>query len=185
MVDSSGCSFKVAKVVKLHVGSTSTRQTIGSLRKIFFRFGILQQIITDNRSQFTTDEFKTFCDQQGILHSQTPAYHPRSNGQAERFVHSFKRGFKKGMEEPGAQLDVVVDAFLATYRNTSHHTTGEYKKTTIEKPHKPLMVGDAVLVRQLNSRGKEIWRPAAIISVWECDIMKFHLLTVECERRYT
>ena len=194
---------KWPEVVKLHVGSTSAKQTVWALTKIFARFGVPWQVVTDNGLQF-----KTFCNQRGILHSRIPAYHPSSNGQAERFVQTFKRGIKKGMEEEGAQLEDVVDTFLAVYRNTSHHTTGECpvvslmgrplrcvldllqpydgnhsdqqlqdkvrlsqeKQKNYDKKarhRKSLVLGDAVLVRQPDRQGKEIWRPATIVSVLE------------------
>ena len=80
--------------------------------------------MTDNGPQFASKEFKRFCQQQGILQTLTPPYHPRSNGQAERFVQSFKQAVRKGLEEPQAKLDEVVQSFLAVYRNTAHSTTG-------------------------------------------------------------
>ena len=70
-------------------------------------------------------EFKDFCNQQGMLHSLTPPYHPKSNGQAERFIQSFKRAVRKGLETPGANLQDVVTDFLMVYRSTEHDTTGE------------------------------------------------------------
>ena len=87
---------KWPEVVKLHVGSTSARQTVWALRKIFARFGVSRQVVTDNGPQFMVDEFKTFCNQRGILHSRIAAYHSSSNGQAERFVQTFMRGIETG-----------------------------------------------------------------------------------------
>ena len=54
----------------------------------------------------------------------SPPYHPRSNGQVERFVQSFKQSVRKGMTAPRATLDEVVMDFLAVYRNTIHTATG-------------------------------------------------------------
>ena len=115
---------KWPEVVKLPIGATTTSQTISLLRQMFSRFSIPKQIVTDNGLQFASKEFKRFCQQQGILRTLTPPYHPRSNGQAKRFVQSFKQAVRKGLEEPQAKLDEVVQSFLAVYRNTDHSTTG-------------------------------------------------------------
>jgi len=32
----------------------------------------------------------------GVRHSTSSAYHPRSNGEAERFIRTFKTSMKKG-----------------------------------------------------------------------------------------
>jgi transposase InsO family protein len=78
-------------VVKMSIGSTTTSHTIGALRQMFSRFGIPKQLVTDNGPQFTSNEFNRFCKRQGIRHTLSPPYHPRTNGQAERFVQSFKQ----------------------------------------------------------------------------------------------
>ena len=69
-------------------------------------------------------EFKRFCKQQGILHTLSPPCHPKSNGQVEQFVQSFKQAIQKGMTAPRATHDELVTDFLAVYRNTIHTMTG-------------------------------------------------------------
>ena len=44
-----------------------------------------------NGTPLTVKEFKDFCKAFLIVHITTALYHPRSNGQAERFVDTFKR----------------------------------------------------------------------------------------------
>ena len=110
---------------KLQIGSAGTRQVISSLSQLFARFGIPKQLVTANGPQFVAKEFSEFCRQQGILHNLTPPYHPQSNGQAERFIQSFQKAVKKGLEESGVNLHDVVHTFLDVYRNTAHNTTGE------------------------------------------------------------
>ena len=51
-------------------------------------------MITDNGKQFTSDDFGRFCKSNGINHILTAPYHQSSNGQAERFVQTIKRGLK-------------------------------------------------------------------------------------------
>ena len=114
---------KWPEVIQLPERATSASQTITQLRRIFARFGIPKQIVSDNGPQFVLSEFRTFCKKQGIRHTLVPPYHPQSNGQAERFVKTLKGAIKKGMESGKASLDEVVTEFLSVYRNTSHSTT--------------------------------------------------------------
>ncbi|XP_062523748.1 uncharacterized protein K02A2.6-like [Corticium candelabrum] len=116
---------KSPEVFKYHVRSSGTKQVISSLKHLIASFGIPKQIVTDNGPQFVAKEFKDFCNQQGIFHSLTPRYHPKSNGQAERFIQSFRRAVRKGLETPGARLQDVVTDFLVVTRSTEHNTTGD------------------------------------------------------------
>ena len=60
--------------------------TTGFLHELFARLGVVDFVVSDNGSQFTSVEFKEFCEIFQIKHITTSQYHPRSNGQAERFV---------------------------------------------------------------------------------------------------
>ena len=78
----------------------TTNCTIGFLHKQFARFGVVDCVVMDNATQFTSNEFKQFCDTYQVKHITTPQYHPRSNGQAEKFVDTLKRTLKKAQGTP-------------------------------------------------------------------------------------
>ncbi|PIO67258.1 integrase core domain protein [Teladorsagia circumcincta] len=100
----------------IQMNSITTPATISVLTKVFAQFGNPQTLITDNGSQFTSTTFANFCRRRGIKHVRSPLFHPQSNGQAERFVDTFKRGLAKlKREEPTAD---ALQAFLMTYRST-------------------------------------------------------------------
>ena len=60
----------------------------------FTTFGVPDCIISDNSTQFTSKEFKGFCKMFVVEHIKSAPYQPRSNGQAEHFMDTFKRALK-------------------------------------------------------------------------------------------
>ena len=56
---------------------------------LFVSVGLSWPYSTDG-TMFTGSEFKVYCDSLAIEHITTPTYNPRSNGQTERFVETFK-----------------------------------------------------------------------------------------------
>ena len=58
---------------------------------MFSRLGVPNTIVSDNGMMFTGSEFKVYCDSLAIEHITTSTNNPRSNGQAERFIDTFKR----------------------------------------------------------------------------------------------
>lgn len=91
--------------------------TIKILRSLFARLGMPETVVSDNGTQFTSAEFAEFCSTNGIQHITTAPFHPQSNGQAERFVDTFKRATKKIREGKGSMQE-ALDLFLLTYRTT-------------------------------------------------------------------
>ncbi|XP_038106927.1 uncharacterized protein K02A2.6-like [Culex quinquefasciatus] len=95
----------------------TTTATIAIFREIFSRHGMPETLVTDNGTQFTSEDFEGYCNSNGILHLKTPPYHPQSNGLAERFVDTFKRTLKK-ITAGGEALRQAIDTFLLCYRST-------------------------------------------------------------------
>ena len=54
----------------------------------------LSQVVTDNRSQFVSEEFEASLINNGIEHTRRAPCHPASNGEAEHFVCMFKQSIK-------------------------------------------------------------------------------------------
>jgi transposase InsO family protein len=54
------------------------------IKKIMYRFGMPNNIITDSGTQFTVREFKDFCADSGIKINCASMSHLQSNGQVER-----------------------------------------------------------------------------------------------------
>ncbi|PIO71365.1 integrase core domain protein [Teladorsagia circumcincta] len=79
-------------------------------------YGIGAIIVSDNGTKLTSVEFQHFCRKNGIQHVRSPPFQPQSNGQAERFVDTFKRSIGK-MKNNGPTVD-ALHTFLFTYRST-------------------------------------------------------------------
>ena len=55
-----------------------TNCPIGSLHELFACFGVVDSVVTDNATQFTSNELEQFCDTYQVKHITTQQYHPRS-----------------------------------------------------------------------------------------------------------
>ena len=103
------------------VENATSETTIRKLNQTFTTHGLLETIVTDNGTVFTSREFQDFSVQNGIRHVTTAPYHPASNGLAERAVQTFKSGLKKIST---GTLEERLSSFLFQYRITPHTTTG-------------------------------------------------------------
>nr|XP_056710963.1 uncharacterized protein K02A2.6-like [Euleptes europaea] len=72
------------------VGSMTSRVVVQELRKLFATHGLPDTVVSDNRAQFTSTEFQEFMAKNGIHHKTSAPFHPATNGQAERMVHTTK-----------------------------------------------------------------------------------------------
>ena len=63
---------------------------------------------------FTGDEFQGYMKERGIQHLTGAPYHPATNGQAERFIQTFKRSMSKA----SLPVDDALQEFLMQYRRT-------------------------------------------------------------------
>ena len=108
------------------MSSVTSEATTEKLREMFARFGIPMQLVSDNGSQFTSREFAEFTKANGIKHTVVAPYHPRSNGQAERFVQTCKQYFKT---EGSNSIKQSLSRFLFSYRTTPSSVTGQTPAT--------------------------------------------------------
>ena len=111
---------------------TTASTTIQELRSLFARWGIPQQLVTDNGPQFVAQEFQMFVKANNIKHVKSSPYHPATNGLAERFVQTLKRALKVSKHERRT-LQHRVAQFLLNYRNAQHATTEE-NGTALQSP---------------------------------------------------
>ena len=95
---------------------TSSRTVIQWLKEVFSRFGLCEELVSDNGSNFCSSEFESFLSACGIRHLRSPVYHPQGNGQLEVFHRDIKHAVQ-GFEE-GRGWKEQLDTKLAQYRFT-------------------------------------------------------------------
>ena len=109
-----------SKWLEVHkTNSMTSETTINLMRKTFATFGLPEQLHTDNGSCFTSNEFETFCKANGIKHTLSGAWHPETNGLAEKCVQIFKNAIKKMKGD----MDFRLSRFLFRYRTTEQEST--------------------------------------------------------------
>jgi hypothetical protein len=64
------------------------------IKSIICRFGVLNRIITDNGSQFTSGAFQGYCEDLGIQIYYASAAHLENNGQVEHANAEILKGLK-------------------------------------------------------------------------------------------
>ncbi|KER22812.1 hypothetical protein T265_09181 [Opisthorchis viverrini] len=103
----------------------TTTNTIRALSQLFSQHSLPETLESDNGSQFCSSCFQEFCRENAITHFRSPPYHPQSNGQAERFVDTFKRALLKSRGE-GTPVE-VLQGFLLVYRTTPNESLEDRK----------------------------------------------------------
>ena len=96
------------------VSSTTSGTTIEVVHDLFARFAIPEQIVSDNGSQFVSEEFQAFVRSNGIRHITSAPYHPATNGIAERTVQTFKKALC-AMHQSSKPVKEKLARFLIAY----------------------------------------------------------------------
>lgn len=146
------------------IKSISSNCIINCLNDFTSLFGNPELIISDNGTQFSSQRFLNFCQENGITHKFTSPYHPQSNGQAERFVDTLKRALKK-LKGSGTSYE-NLQTFLKCYRSTPNPNTTDGKSPSelfvgrrlrtnldlMKKPEKSQMQQNVKMQEQFNKR---------------------------------
>ena len=178
------------------IKTCDSKNTITCLSKWFSQYGLPIQLVSDNGPQFTSHDFRNFINLIGVKHIRTAAYHQSSNGQAERYVQTVKKGLESNSGNHNPLKETLV-SFLATYRATPHTVTkrtpsemfiGRNIGTRIDliKPYQTLEVksdlhknnyklrrfspNDTVIVRKYGTKHK--WEQGKILEKLSCKMYK-------------
>ena len=103
--------------------SITSQKIISVLTEVFARFGKPKVLLSDNGSQFTSEEFNSFLKLNEIQHCRTSPYFPKANGQVERF-HRYLQHSIRAAELDGFLWTEILPDILQVYRSTPHAGTG-------------------------------------------------------------
>jgi transposase-like protein len=82
------------------VTTQDSTAAINFIKSIVFCFGVPHNFITDNGTNFTSKEFKSYYESMGIKLKFTSVAHPRTNGQVEKANGLIFNGIKKRLLAP-------------------------------------------------------------------------------------
>jgi hypothetical protein len=82
---------------------------INFIKSIVFHLGVPHSIIIDNGTNFTSKEFKSYCESMGIKLKFASVAHPKTNGQVEKANGLICNGIKKRLLAP---LEKANDAWV-------------------------------------------------------------------------
>lgn len=100
--------------------TTNSLLVARTLRNLFSRFDLPKSIIVDNATYFTSTEFVTFLEQNGIKLLGIPPYNPESNGAA---VKTLKGTIMKCLNKSKSDSNPILARLLFDYLNTLHCTS--------------------------------------------------------------
>jgi hypothetical protein len=122
---------KFTKLIEVEpTASITVAKVVEFIKEITYRFGVLNNIITDNGTQFTAKEFQDFCVDSGIKINYASVSHLQSNGQVECSNGMILQGLKPRIFdrlEPNdgkwvKELPSILWAFLTTSSRATSHT---------------------------------------------------------------
>ncbi|GKV15413.1 hypothetical protein SLEP1_g26207 [Rubroshorea leprosula] len=93
---------------------------------IICRYGIPNQIVANNGTQFNCSSFRDFCSSYGIKVQFTSVYHPESNGMVESVNKCILEGIRPRLEQHKAKWADELNNVLWAYRTTSRTATVMY-----------------------------------------------------------
>ncbi|MCG8044654.1 MAG: DDE-type integrase/transposase/recombinase, partial [Candidatus Thiodiazotropha endolucinida] len=94
------------------------------VNEVISRFGIPDQIHSDQGRQFESNLFKELCKLLQINKTRTTPYHPQSDGMVERFNMTLVTMLSAFVDDHRTDWDEQIPYVLMAYRSSEHETTG-------------------------------------------------------------
>ena len=94
------------------------------VEQLFTRFGVPEQIHSDQGRQFESNLFAEMCKLLQIDKTRTTPYHPQSDGMVERFNKTLCAMLRAYIDENHENWDGLLPYVTMAYRATCHESTG-------------------------------------------------------------
>lgn len=122
--------------------------------EILSKHGLPKKIVSDNGTQFTSNEFNAFITRLGITHSKTTDYHPSANGMDERLNGSLTKILRNYTDTNQLNWDKKLIWALFLYNSSQNESTrfSPYNIVYGTDPRSPLHIS---LPRELDDPNQE------------------------------
>ena len=114
--------FKAKWPEIVEMRNTTVATSIATMRSLFPRMVLPEQLISENGSQLTSGEFKYFTEMNGIRYVTGPLCHPPKKGLVEHTIQSSKNAVKA--DRTNRSMQHKLDRFLLNHRTVPHATIG-------------------------------------------------------------
>ena len=107
--------------------ANQTAETVAAIlvEQFICRYGIPEQLHSDQGRNFESAIFTEMCSLLGIKKTRTTPLHPQSDGQTERMNRTLLDVLSKLVRENKSDWDQLLCYAMASYRSSVHSTTGE------------------------------------------------------------
>ena len=106
------------------IKSKTAAEIVDHLWDFICLFGPPKEILSDQGREFCNKLVEQLVNVIGAEHRITSAYHPRTNGQTERFNQTFVSALRKHAEDDQRDWPKWIPFVLYAYRSRVHSTTG-------------------------------------------------------------
>ena len=114
----------------LFLHKPTTKKVIEFLKNYVAQYGIPKQIRSDPGSVFTSEEFKTFCQQFQIKHVTCPVRDHRGKGKIERLIRTLNERLRTNrniiLKRDKSGLSEILYALRMGKRRTENHHSKSY-----------------------------------------------------------
>ena len=94
------------------------------LMQLFARYGVPEEILTDQGTNFNAQLLKELYHLMGVKTIRTTPYHPQTDGLVERFNCTFKEMLQRVLVTDKREWDSLLPHVLFAYREVPQATTG-------------------------------------------------------------
>jgi len=109
LLNKAGISFPAQRVTR-------------ELDQLIEYYGIPEQIRTDNGPEFTSNEFKMWCEQKGVKHMAIQPGKPNQNGFIERLNRTFREDVLDAyLFDSIEQMNVMAERWMHQYNHEHPH----------------------------------------------------------------